>query len=645
MNVINEFFTFIGKMIPFATDFFGGTFAIGTLEISNLFAILVAFVLLLVVVIIAIAASGRNRGGRSRVPKSKGAKTPQPQTQISPTQPQQEESEYLQEIPAPRTSRNPHNADVAVYSGISEQAPVQEPVEEIVQTEEQSQESAVQPEALAETTPATVVETEDADTSAPVPELVDIELPEQPTDASEQPEDTTSEDISTPPVAEQPRTAEMGDDATEAEQPTDIGDVDAVVETTEQTEVDEQVADEVETIATEADEALVFDEEPTADGTQENTEVVATEEVAELPTESLPEQTETADETETVSVEQADAPTELSPQENDADIMAFDEDTTEAQQPTEVLSMDQQDAPSTVDVNRPETETATATTPAKKKENKPTKEEPMKDEKEKKAPKKADANVVGKFEISLAIDGYRFCLYANNGQLMYESVGFVSIEGCKKGIETFRKTLREMPYSITRDKRGRYRFVFNKKYQGETYPDKASATRAAESVKRWGADAKVVVNFPTDEELHVYQERLNAMRDKSDVDWDAVAKEEAAIKKSGKFVIEAEMNGDEIYGYRFYLLANNAQILYTSALYANPATATSAIDAFKRAVYIGNFYIDEDKTGHFRYILRGNNITYVGESYTSKTQAEKSVDSVKNFVKSAQLIPYTPDND
>lgn len=275
----------------------------------------------------------------------------------------------------------------------------------------------------------------------------------------------------------------------------------------------------------------------------------------------------------------------------------------------------------------------------------------MKEEKEKKAkepekkePKKtAEANLIGKFEISLAVDGYRFCLYANNGQLMYESVGFVSIEGCKKGIETFRKTLREMPYSITRDKRGRYRFVFNKKYQGETYPDKPSATRAAESVKRWGADAKVVVNFPTDEEMQAYQERLNAMRDKSDVDWDAVAKEEASVKKSGKFVIEAEMNGDEIYGYRFYLLANNAQILYTSALYASPATATSAIDAFKRAVYIGNFYIDEDKTKHFRYILRGNNITYVGESYTNKLQAEKSVESVKNFVKSAQIVPYTPD--
>lgn len=279
---------------------------------------------------------------------------------------------------------------------------------------------------------------------------------------------------------------------------------------------------------------------------------------------------------------------------------------------------------------------------------KETKEKPMKEAKpkvEKKEKKPSTEGLVGKFEIALAIDGYRFCLYASNGQLMYESVGFTSIEGCKKGIETFRKTLREMPYSITKDKRGRFRFVFNKKYQGETYTDKPAATRAAESVKRWGADAKVIVTYPTDEEMKVYQDSLNNQRDKSDVDWTAVAKAEANAKKSGKIVTEAEMNGDEVYGYRFYLFANNAQILYTSALYASPATAAGAIDAFKRAVYIGNFYIDEDKTKHFRYILRGNNITYVGESYANKSQAEKSIESVKNFVRTAIVMPYVPDAD
>ncbi|MBQ4443616.1 MAG: DUF1508 domain-containing protein [Clostridia bacterium] len=254
---------------------------------------------------------------------------------------------------------------------------------------------------------------------------------------------------------------------------------------------------------------------------------------------------------------------------------------------------------------------------------------------------KAKKGLVGTFEVSLCLDGYRFCLYASNKQLMYESVGFTSSEGAVKGIETFRKTLQESPYIITRDKYGRFRYVFNKRYQGENYTSAASAQSAAESVKRWAENAKVIVRNPKPEELDAYKKGLEGLRTKDDVDWDLVAKEEKEARPMGKFTVEEDGNQDEVIGYRFYLIANNAQILYTSAIYTSASGALKAIDTFKRAVYVGNFYVDEDKFGHFRYILRANaTTTYVGESYKTRSSAESSIESVKKFVKCAAIVPF-----
>ena len=254
---------------------------------------------------------------------------------------------------------------------------------------------------------------------------------------------------------------------------------------------------------------------------------------------------------------------------------------------------------------------------------------------------KAKKGLVGTFEVSLCLDGYRFCLYASNKQLMYESVGFTSSEGAVKGIETFRKTLQESPYIITRDKYGRFRYVFNKRYQGENYTSAASAQSAAESVKRWAENAKVIVRNPKPEELDAYKKGLEGLRTKDDVDWDLVAKDEKEARPMGKFTVEEDGNQDEVIGYRFYLIANNAQILYTSAIYTSASGALKAIDTFKRAVYVGNFYVDEDKFGHFRYILRANaTTTYVGESYKTRSSAESSIESVKKFVKCAAIVPF-----
>ena len=249
-----------------------------------------------------------------------------------------------------------------------------------------------------------------------------------------------------------------------------------------------------------------------------------------------------------------------------------------------------------------------------------------------------EKKVIGSFEISLCIDGYRFRLYANNKQLLYESTGFTTVDGALKGIETFRKTVAESSCFVTNDKFGRFRYIFNKRYQGESYTTAKSAANAADSVKRFAPDAKLNVIDPTPEELAAYIDRKTNQRTKADVDWDKVAKDEAAAKPMGKLFVDEEKSDEEVIGYRYFLVANNGQILYTSAIYASAKSARDGIDAFKRAVYIGNFYIDEDKFGHFRYILRGEgNSTYVGESYTSKASAENAAKSVAKFVVCAPI--------
>lgn len=176
---------------------------------------------------------------------------------------------------------------------------------------------------------------------------------------------------------------------------------------------------------------------------------------------------------------------------------------------------------------------------------------------------------IGTYEVRLCIDGYRFMLIANNGHLLYESVGFASQEGVLSGIETFRKTVADTPYIVTNDKYGRYRYVFNKRYQGENYANRERCASAAESVKRFAADAKLHIVPPTEEEIAAYTESKKNMRSAKDVDWEDVARQESEAKKMGKFEVICEEN----VGYRFVLIANNGQVLFTSAIYTSAAGA------------------------------------------------------------------------
>ena len=245
---------------------------------------------------------------------------------------------------------------------------------------------------------------------------------------------------------------------------------------------------------------------------------------------------------------------------------------------------------------------------------------------------KEKKGVQGKFEIHLKTDGYRFYLIANNGQLLYESTGYTSPSGAEAGIETFKKAVKSGSFIVDKDKFGRFRYFLNKRYAGENYTTKASCESSIESVKHFSLNS-VVIPYEQDKEA---EERYNEYKSQKTpiIDWNAVEEEEKQIKPSGKFEI-VESEG----GFRYYLLANNGQLLISSNTYASSASAKDGIKNFKKAVYLGKFYVDEDKFGRFRFILRGGNFStvYIGESYTTRTACEKIINSVKKFTKSAVI--------
>lgn len=244
--------------------------------------------------------------------------------------------------------------------------------------------------------------------------------------------------------------------------------------------------------------------------------------------------------------------------------------------------------------------------------------------------------VVGKLNYYLTESGYYFSLDANNGQELFVSYSYTSLDGAMKGFETFAKAVKEGKFIVIQDKNGRFKYILNKKYQGPNYKNRAACENSIVSVKKFAQSYKVNVIEPDEDTKKAFAEYLEELKKSKDIDWDQIAKEEAATPKSGSFEIE---EGED--GYRFYLYANNRQILYSSNIYSQAKTCASGIDAFKKAVYGGVVVIEKDKFGNYRYILRNSTtVTYAGESFNSEASARSSFESVKRFVKSATIVPF-----
>lgn len=126
--------------------------------------------------------------------------------------------------------------------------------------------------------------------------------------------------------------------------------------------------------------------------------------------------------------------------------------------------------------------------PAKKKAEAKV-EEPVEENDDADKPK-----VVGKYTIEDTGYAYQFHLYANNGQLLYESREYASLNSCKGGIATFKKNVADCEYRIDVDKNGGYKYIFKKGnsiYIGETYSTAKAAERSAESVKRFAQVSEI----------------------------------------------------------------------------------------------------------------------------------------------------------
>lgn len=247
---------------------------------------------------------------------------------------------------------------------------------------------------------------------------------------------------------------------------------------------------------------------------------------------------------------------------------------------------------------------------------------------------KNGAKAVGKYEFELEVDGFHFYLVANNGQVLFDSPSFTTLVGALKGIETFKKTVAEGEFAIRADKYDRYRFVLARKYYGENYTTKDQCQKCAESVKNFANNARIIRYTPTKEAVAAFEASKVSKRTPDEIDWKAVEKLEASTPKMGKFEICKESDQ-----YAFYLLANNGQILYSSRLYATESACRKGIESFKRAAYVGNFFVDRDKFGNFRYVLKniGSAPAFIGESYDNRPQCEKIIESVKKFIVSASI--------
>ncbi|MBE6601809.1 MAG: DUF1508 domain-containing protein [Ruminococcaceae bacterium] len=248
---------------------------------------------------------------------------------------------------------------------------------------------------------------------------------------------------------------------------------------------------------------------------------------------------------------------------------------------------------------------------------------------------KNKGKAVGKYEFDLEVDGYHFYLIANNGQVLFDSPSFTTLLGALGGIKTFQKTVAEGNFDIKVDKYNRYRFILARKYYGENYTTREQCVKCVESVKNFANNAKILRFVPDRESVTLFEAARSCKRTPNDIDWKAVEKAEAQATKMGKWEVYRESEKQ----FCFYLVANNGQILYSSRYYATEKACRDGIESFKRAAYVGNFFVDRDKFGNYRYVLKniGSAPAFIGESYDNKLQCEKIIDSVKKFIVTATV--------
>ena len=276
--------------------------------------------------------------------------------------------------------------------------------------------------------------------------------------------------------------------------------------------------------------------------------------------------------------------------------------------------------------------------PAAKKKAAPAekKEEPAKQEEKEEvvaAKDDKDGKVTGKIEICNSnLGGFNYLLKANNGQLLYESKAYKSMDSTKEAIDNFIEAVKAGMFTVRADKFKNYKFVLksptsnNLIYVGESFSTEASCKSNIESVKRF-ADSSPIVD--------ITEKDFVAEFVKYDIPEDIVKAVKNNEGTPGKWSIEQTEENNKKAPYVFLLYANTGQLLYESRDYKSYATCLGGLNTFVNTVRTGNFAIDPDKSGRFKFVLRSaatsSGVEYYGQNYDTRKGCASSIESVYRF--------------
>lgn len=242
------------------------------------------------------------------------------------------------------------------------------------------------------------------------------------------------------------------------------------------------------------------------------------------------------------------------------------------------------------------------------------------------------AKVSGKIEIcNSAIGGFRYTLRANNGQLLYESRDYKTERSCVEAVEKFIHAVTVGNFSVKADKFNRYKFILksptsnNLIYVGESFATNAACLSNIESVKRFAANS---VFEDTTQTNCVVPSKVYQISDEIK---ELVKNPNGII---GKWAIE-KYEEDTKPSFVFLLYANNGQLLYESRDYASYSSCKNGVQTFIKTIKDGDFYIDPDKSGRYKFVLRNKNnnslMEYIGPNYSTEKAACNNADSVYRF--------------
>ena len=94
-------------------------------------------------------------------------------------------------------------------------------------------------------------------------------------------------------------------------------------------------------------------------------------------------------------------------------------------------------------------------------------------------------------------------------------------------------------------------------------------------------------------------------------------------------------------GFVASLYASNGVLMLNSEAYTTDKGAKNGIDTIKKNAENGTFQIKQDKNGRFNFKLFSlqKRLICIGASYPTRSSCESAIESVKNFAKTAILVP------